>query len=48
MWNGIHLTDALVFVWTLGAGWLLLHIGYRDGYREAHREQELARRWRDK
>ena len=47
MWNGIHLTDALIVVGTLGAGWLLLHVGYRDGYKEAHREQELARRWRN-
>lgn len=48
IWNDIYIGDVAILVAFLGLGWLLLHVGYRDGYKEAHREQELARRWRDK
>lgn len=44
IWNGLYIGDALIMVGFLGAGWLLVHFGYRDGYKAAHREAERARR----
>ena len=44
VWNDIYIGDGLIVAGFLAAGWLLVHFGYRDGYKQAHREADRARR----
>lgn len=46
--HGIHWLEAGIVVTFGAAAWALLSVGYREGYKDAHKEAARANRWADR